>query len=290
MYAAYALDPMFSLTSGDSMLLPLMSLSEGKREKAQKYMKRFVSESEYDALEEELISVALDRPLHLNKFLWQLLAKREVEDRGQVPGVDRRKGLWNLASTPVGDAFSGWPLLNRCAQCLLSMHVSSASTVRNWSLWGQMYTRLTNRMDLETAEKKVFICLRLLLFSRMKTFSNAVDDMELALNILWSVPRCCLAIPILPPVEFVTSARISYTDTGLLYPLYMICQIQKYTGRANPGSYAQNLRLNLRRLQLCQPSLGLKTYALNLKEATGSRDKRLTVPPPRRPPLTNLLR
>eukprot|EP00955_Chlamydomonas_euryale_P025802 272589-Chlamydomonas_euryale.AAC.1 len=66
MYAAYALDPMFSLTSGDCMLLLLMSLSEGKREKAHKYMKRFVSESEYDALEQELISVALDRPLHLN--------------------------------------------------------------------------------------------------------------------------------------------------------------------------------------------------------------------------------
>eukprot|EP00955_Chlamydomonas_euryale_P022286 235460-Chlamydomonas_euryale.AAC.1 len=74
---------MFSLTSGDSMLLPLMSLSEGEREKVQKYMKRFVLESEYDALELELISVALDRPVHLNKFLRQLSAKREVDGRGQ---------------------------------------------------------------------------------------------------------------------------------------------------------------------------------------------------------------
>eukprot|EP00955_Chlamydomonas_euryale_P008796 93834-Chlamydomonas_euryale.AAC.1 len=112
-----------------------MSLSEGGREKARKYMKRM--RYEYDALEQELISVAWDRPLHLNKFLWQLSAKREVEGRGQVPSVDRRKDLWDLASTPVGGTFSEWPLLNRCALRLLSMHVSSASTERNWSLWGK---------------------------------------------------------------------------------------------------------------------------------------------------------
>eukprot|EP00955_Chlamydomonas_euryale_P034617 349849-Chlamydomonas_euryale.AAC.2 len=68
-YAAYAPDPMFSSASGDSMLLPLMLLSEAEREKAQEYLERFVSESEHDDLEQELTSVAMDRPLHLNKYL-----------------------------------------------------------------------------------------------------------------------------------------------------------------------------------------------------------------------------
>jgi hypothetical protein len=37
------------------------------------------------------------------------------------------------------------------------MHVTSAATERNWSTWGQVYTRLTNHTKIETAEKKVFI-------------------------------------------------------------------------------------------------------------------------------------
>jgi hypothetical protein len=37
------------------------------------------------------------------------------------------------------------------------MHVTSAATERNWSTWGQVYTRRTYRTKIETAEKKVFI-------------------------------------------------------------------------------------------------------------------------------------
>eukprot|EP00955_Chlamydomonas_euryale_P112292 366123-Chlamydomonas_euryale.AAC.1 len=59
------------------------------------------------------------------------------------------------------------------------MHVSSASTERNWSLWGQIYTRLTNRMDLETPEKKAFIRE-----NSNSHVNKAADDMELALGIL----------------------------------------------------------------------------------------------------------
>jgi len=99
--------------------------------------------------------------------------------QGWGTGGLRRHGP-HLACAPERDtSFRGWPLLNRCAQRLLSMHVSSASTERNWSLWGQIYTRLTNRLDLETAEKKVFIRE-----NSNRRVNKADDDMEVALGIL----------------------------------------------------------------------------------------------------------
>eukprot|EP00955_Chlamydomonas_euryale_P005755 60978-Chlamydomonas_euryale.AAC.1 len=60
------------------------------------------------------------------------------------------------------------------------MHLTSAATERNWSTWGQVYNRPTNRMTLETAQKQVFICED----NKNRVPASANNDEEISLNVL----------------------------------------------------------------------------------------------------------
>lgn len=51
----------------------------------------------------------------------------------------------------------GFPMLAKAARRLLAMHVTSCSAERNWSLWGQVYTKGRNRLGLTLGEVIVFI-------------------------------------------------------------------------------------------------------------------------------------
>lgn len=51
----------------------------------------------------------------------------------------------------------GFPMLAKAARRLLAMHVTSCSAERNWSLWGQVYTKGRNRLGLTLGEMIVFI-------------------------------------------------------------------------------------------------------------------------------------
>jgi len=50
-----------------------------------------------------------------------------------------------------------FPLLAVAANKLLSAHATSCAAERNWSAWGRIYTSLRNKLDLETAEKLVYV-------------------------------------------------------------------------------------------------------------------------------------
>ncbi len=48
-------------------------------------------------------------------------------------------------------------LLAVAANKLLSAHATSCAAERNWSAWGRIFTSLRNKLDLETAEKLVYV-------------------------------------------------------------------------------------------------------------------------------------
>jgi len=49
------------------------------------------------------------------------------------------------------------PLLAAAAGRLLSAHVTSCATERNWSLFGNIFTKTKNRLALEKAKKLAYI-------------------------------------------------------------------------------------------------------------------------------------
>jgi hypothetical protein len=61
-----------------------------------------------------------------------------------------RRGWWDLHSTH-------FPLIASAAIKLLSFHATSCASERNWSVWGRLCTKTTNRRVLERAEKLVTI-------------------------------------------------------------------------------------------------------------------------------------
>ena len=50
-----------------------------------------------------------------------------------------------------------FPLIATAAIKLLSFHVTSCATERNWSVWGRLCTKTSNRFLLERAAKLVTI-------------------------------------------------------------------------------------------------------------------------------------
>jgi len=154
MCSAYALDPMHAKKQLDGRyFLGIMSLEPSQREGVEKYLERFVLSTEKEELKAELDFIQFEAPDHLARAVVRL------HESAEKVGSARCKTFWTMyASPPVPSiGFLGLPLLSICAQRLLSMHVTSAATERNWSTWGQVYTRRTYRTKIETAEKKVFI-------------------------------------------------------------------------------------------------------------------------------------
>jgi hypothetical protein len=51
----------------------------------------------------------------------------------------------------------GFPFLAEVASRALSMHATSCAPERNWSLWGNVYTKARNRLAVTKAEKLIYI-------------------------------------------------------------------------------------------------------------------------------------
>lgn len=76
---------------------------------------------------------------------------REQDKKVTMISIEQRRSFWSLYASKT------YPLLARCAQRLLSMHVTSAASERNWSVWGNIYTKYRANMSIATAEKLVYI-------------------------------------------------------------------------------------------------------------------------------------
>ena len=56
-----------------------------------------------------------------------------------------------------GQASPQFPLISKAAGRLLSAHVTSCATERNWSLFGNIFSKTRNRLALEHAQKMAYI-------------------------------------------------------------------------------------------------------------------------------------
>lgn len=79
-----------------------------------------------------------------------ILGKRKKGGSVNVATAEMRRGWWDVHSTH-------FPLIADAAIRLLSFHVTSCATERNWSVWGRLCTKTTNRRLLERAAKLVTI-------------------------------------------------------------------------------------------------------------------------------------
>ena len=70
----------------------------------------------------------------------------------KVASAELHRGWWDVHS-------AHFPHIAAAALKLLSFHVSSCATERNWSVWGRLCTKTTNRRLLERAAKLVTIMI-----------------------------------------------------------------------------------------------------------------------------------
>jgi hypothetical protein len=68
----------------------------------------------------------------------------------KVADTAKRINFWQAKATQC-------PLFGKAAVRLLSMHASTAAAECNWSAWVDTYTSLCNRVNLEAAQKMVFV-------------------------------------------------------------------------------------------------------------------------------------
>lgn len=73
-------------------------------------------------------------------------------NRVQVAPVKDRRMWW--ANFMAAD---GFPFLAAAARRLLAMHTTACAAERNWSVWGQVYTKPRNRLSLTLGEMIVYI-------------------------------------------------------------------------------------------------------------------------------------
>lgn len=90
--------------------------------------------------------------------------------RQEVAGLHARASVWRKKGADL------WPELTKVALQLLAMHPTSASTERNWSLWGRVYTASRNSLSLERARKMITYCFN----SRAQQAS--MEDFDLLLS------------------------------------------------------------------------------------------------------------
>ena len=90
---------------------------------------------------------------HLAVAMEFLTSKEKCPKTGAVviTPASQRRGWW--ASYGARE----YPFLADAALRLLSVHPTACAAERNWSVWGQVYTKLRSRLSLKLAQDIVFI-------------------------------------------------------------------------------------------------------------------------------------
>ena len=112
-------------------------------------------EEEKQTLKEEWAEYQLTPlPVDIADGLLEHLTKRERDEetgRVKVAAVESRRHWWATFGQ------QHFPSLAKASSRLLAMHVRTCASERNWSIWGQVYTKGRNRLGLTLGEQIVFI-------------------------------------------------------------------------------------------------------------------------------------
>jgi hypothetical protein len=152
--AAYLVDPMFAEegTQGWYLFKGRELLGAAKLDDALACLQDLAGAGNADAVRQEFTRLKLSPlPADMAKDLPTLVQRSEGEGGSvYVATAEMRRGWWDVHSTH-------FPLIADAAIRLLSFHVTSCATERNWSVWGRLCTKTTNRRLLERAAKLVTI-------------------------------------------------------------------------------------------------------------------------------------
>jgi hypothetical protein len=152
--AAYLVDPMFAKQGAQGWYLfkDRELLSTNKQADALKFLKIVAGPGKAAAVQAEFTRLKLSPlPADMAADLPLLTLRTEGEDGVvTIAAAELRRGWWDLYS-------AHFPLIAAAAIKLLSFHVTSCATERNWSAWGRLCTKSTNRRLLERAAKLITI-------------------------------------------------------------------------------------------------------------------------------------
>jgi hypothetical protein len=157
-FVAFALDPLnWELDADEGNYCPAVMgplASEG----AKQVLERYFGGPEHSeaAMEEYARFLTEGIPPHLTIHVQGLHASRSMKvikgvARRVVANAAARRRLWRQHLS------TAFPLLSQVAIRTLSMHATSCASERNWCIWGQVYTKLRNRLALSRAEMVVFV-------------------------------------------------------------------------------------------------------------------------------------
>jgi hypothetical protein len=152
--AAYLVDPMFAREGAQGWYLfkDRDLLSASKLDGALTCLQQLAGPGNAAAVQQEFTRLKLSPlPAAMAKDLPALVKRTEGEGGVvKVASAELRRGWWDVHSAQ-------FPHIAAAALKLLSFHVTSCATERNWSVWGRLCTKTTNRRLLERAAKLVTI-------------------------------------------------------------------------------------------------------------------------------------
>jgi len=163
--AAYVSDPVHFIKAPGGWMLPFSMLAscevqqaDGKeynlmQDAKESFVRLAGGEGVRDAVLKEIgqLRVSGVPPMHAD--VCEALSERKQLEDGRVvlqPAAQRRQ-FWLM------HMYTQFPHLAAAAGRLLSAHVTSCATERNWSLFGNIFTKTKNRLALERAKKLAYI-------------------------------------------------------------------------------------------------------------------------------------
>jgi hypothetical protein len=153
--AAYLVDPIFAAMRGTGWYLRAgreRVLTAAKMQDALECLKELAGPGNQDAVAAEFTRLTLaPLPFAMADALPTLTRRTRGEDeRDRVVGVQLRIGFWEMHEEL-------FPHISKVAVRLLSFHVTACASERNWSTWGGLADKATNRRSLARTEKLVAI-------------------------------------------------------------------------------------------------------------------------------------
>jgi hypothetical protein len=152
--AAYLLDPAYATVDKDCVSLP--EIPAEHEQMARDLVKRVGGAAAAREFEQLL----------LGGYAGELRGPAAVCTDSSAAMVSVGSKRARTAATPIGSRKGFWrrygkrsyPNLAKVALRLLAAHSTSASTERNWTLWGRVYTSARTALGLERAKKLIMFC------------------------------------------------------------------------------------------------------------------------------------
>lgn len=169
---AMMLDLRFAVKDGTSFKPNMALIDEEEHEAVNLLLRRLVGEEKADAAEVELLRWVAEGS---SESMINAILNKATYEQGWflVDKVETVRLVWK------GRLFRSYPILSELAQRLLSMHATSCSCERLWSLMRWIYRPNRTRLSLDKAEKMATVTFDEWLERRdwREDFSGNVDSL-----------------------------------------------------------------------------------------------------------------